>query len=131
VGFGDERRRMIRRTHIGAFAQRFASAAVQRIPSSLRHHVPVVLDVMRKAVCRDRAETRLLQILARLFFAPHGTQTFPALRERHSHAVHARDGVKKSPDRVFDVLVHADAGGTENCAALNLLTSARAIRAEE
>src|SRR5262245_8713825 len=55
---------------------------------------------------RDRAETRLLQIFARPFFTPHGAQTFPALREGHRHAVHARDGVKKGPDRVFDVLVH-------------------------
>lgn len=61
---------------------------------------------MRKTVRRDRAETCLLQIFACLFFTPHGTQAFPALRERHSHAVHARDGVEKRPDRVFDVLVH-------------------------
>ena len=61
---------------------------------------------MRKTVRRDRPETCLLQIFACLFFTPHGTQTFPALRQRDSHAVHARYGVEESPDRVFDVLVH-------------------------
>src|SRR5262245_29600483 len=49
---------------------------------SLCHHIPVVLNVMSEAVCRDRPKTCLLKILARLCFAPHRTQTFPTLRQR-------------------------------------------------
>src|SRR5918999_1687672 len=78
----------------------------------LSHDVPVVWDVVRQSVRFNRSETCLLQVFARLFFAPHGSQTFSALRQRNGHATHARDSVKKRADRMREVVVDV-AGGPD------------------
>ena len=54
-------------------------------------------------MCLDRAKARLLQILARFFFIPHGTQPLAAF-EGDNHAVHAGDRVQQCSERVLDVL---------------------------
>src|SRR5512141_1059597 len=73
---------------------------------SLPHHVPVVLDVVHQPIRLNVRETGFSQIFARLFLAPHRAEPFAALRQRHGHAVHGRDGVQERSDRVIEVLVH-------------------------
>src|SRR5690606_23302404 len=73
--------------------------------ASLPHDIPVVLDVVRELVRLDRAEAGAGEILPGLRLAPHRAETFAALRERHSHAVHARDRVEQCAERMIDVRV--------------------------
>ena len=67
----------------------------------------------------DGAEPCLLEILHRHLLAPHGAETIATLRQRHRHALHARNRVKQGTERVlpivldmargFDVLRQVDA----------------------
>ena len=68
--------------------------------------VPVVLDVMGQVPCLDGSESRALQVLPRLFLAPHRAQALTALCQRHRHAVHARRGVQECRKRMVDIVVN-------------------------
>ena len=67
----------------------------------------------------DGAKPCLLKILYRHLLAPHGAEAIATLRQRHRHAVHARNCVKQGTEwvlpivldiaRGFDVLRQVDA----------------------
>ena len=53
----------------------------------------------------DGAEPCLLKILHRHFLAPHGAEAIATLRQRHRHAVHARNRVKQGTERVLPIVL--------------------------
>ena len=46
-----------------------------------------------------------LKILHRHLLAPHGAEAIATLRQRHRHAVHARNRVKQGTNRVLPVVL--------------------------
>src|ERR1700730_6038347 len=51
----------------------------------LSDYIPVVLNVVRQLMRRDRTKASPLQVFTSLFLTPHGAQAFAALRQRHGH----------------------------------------------
>src|SRR5690606_24349413 len=91
------------------YRSRTVAASLLRAPdfvaASLSHDIPVVLDIVRESLRLDGVKTRTREILAGLLFAPHRAEAFAALRERHGHAVHARDRIEQRAERMIPVLV--------------------------
>ena len=56
--------------------------------------VVVVLEVMGQFMHCDGVKSCFLKILHRHLLAPHGAEAIATLRQRHRHAVHARNRVK-------------------------------------
>lgn len=65
----------------------------------------VVLQIVRKLVDLDIGEARSLHVFERLLAAPHRAKALAALGERHGHAVHHGESIKKTTQRMVDVLV--------------------------
>lgn len=67
--------------------------------------VVVVLNVVRQLVDLHRRESCFVDQFFSLFPSPHGTEAFAILRKRHGHAVHARDCVEESIERMLAILM--------------------------
>src|SRR3989337_1053718 len=69
-------------------------------------NVPIVLYIVRQLLFLHRTKPGFLNILARHLFAPHRSDPFTALGQRHRHTVHARDPIEQRAERMIDILVN-------------------------
>src|SRR5690606_32805898 len=99
----DTAERRVRRPGAPAVSVARSTRLARRL---LSDDVPEVLHVVRELVLLDRAEAGAREVFARLLLAPHRAEPFAALRERHGHAVHARDRVEQSADRMLRIPVN-------------------------
>ena len=72
--------------------------------------VVVVLEVMGQFMHFDGVKPRVLKIPHRHLLAPHCAEAIAPLRQRHRHAVHARNRVKQGTNRVLPVVLDVARG---------------------